>query len=138
MNEPTEPKQGGPAPSTSDGRGWLSELGSGLRTLWALATMKVFAGIAIGLVVALLATTLPAALDDPDDLEKGTVVVLSGRDDSIDGQRGKLIEQWNALHPDTQAQIVELPAIADAQRSAARCWPARRRVAAAWTSTTST
>ncbi len=48
---------------------------------------------------------------------KGTVVVLSGHDDSIDGQRGKLIEQWNALHPDTQALIVELPEIADAQRS---------------------
>jgi ABC-type glycerol-3-phosphate transport system substrate-binding protein len=77
----------------------------------------LFEGAALGLVIALLATTLPAALDDPDDLENGTVVVLSGRDDSMDGQRGKLVEQWNALHPDTQALIVELPEIADAQRS---------------------
>jgi ABC-type glycerol-3-phosphate transport system substrate-binding protein len=100
----------------------------GLRELWnrpvgearmgrLTTAQRLLEGVAIGLVVALLAITLPAALDDPDDLEKGTVVLLSGHDDSIDGQRGKLIQQWNALHRDTQAQIVELPAIADAQRS---------------------
>jgi multiple sugar transport system substrate-binding protein len=83
----------------------------------AAAAQWWISGIAVGLVIALLTTTLPALLDDPDDLEKGTVVILSGHDDSTDGQRGKLLEQWNALHPDTRALIVELPEIADAQRS---------------------
>ena len=123
MTEPNEAEPGGgrdaadpPPHSRVAAQLWNRPVGDG--TMGRLTTaQRLLEGVAIGLVVALLATILPAALDDPDDLEKGTVVVLSGRDDSIDGQRGKLIEQWNALHPDTQAQIVELPAIADAQRS---------------------
>ena len=112
------------------GRGRRGGVGERWRALWrrsvdATAGKKVqefatgawlmLVGVALGLVVALLTTAVPAALDDPNDLEKGTVVVLSGLDDS--GQRADLIAQWNALHEDTQAKILELPAIADAQRS---------------------
>jgi multiple sugar transport system substrate-binding protein len=104
----TSPGAEDTAAGSSGHPGWRRYLGFGL---WFVG------GIALGVVLALLATTLPALLDDPDDLEKGTVVVLSGGDQSVDGQRGKLLEQWNALHPDTQALIVELPEITNAQRS---------------------
>ncbi|MHA6617906.1 ABC transporter substrate-binding protein [Pseudonocardia sp. DLS-67] len=75
------------------------------------------AGIAAGLAVALVATVLPGLLTDPDALEDGPIVILTGRDDSIGGQRQQLVNQWNQVHPDNQARIVELPALADAQRS---------------------
>jgi ABC-type glycerol-3-phosphate transport system substrate-binding protein len=75
------------------------------------------AGIAVGLVAAMVATSLPGLLTDPDALEDGPIVILTGRDDSIGGQRQQLVNQWNLLHPQNQARIVELPALADAQRS---------------------
>jgi multiple sugar transport system substrate-binding protein len=81
------------------------------RLAWA------FVGVAVGLVVALVATVLPALFTDPDALEDGPIVILTGRDDSIGGQRQQLVNQWNLLHPENQARIVELPALADAQRS---------------------
>jgi multiple sugar transport system substrate-binding protein len=112
---PASPGQG-----AAPGAGKRRALWGGLTTLARAATAQWFlAGVVVGLVTALLTTTVPAVLDDPDDLEEGTVVVLSGRDDSIDEQRRDLVAQWNALHADegTQAQIVELSALADAQRS---------------------
>ena len=81
------------------------------RLAWA------FVGVAVGLVIALVATVLPGLLTDPDALEDGPIVILTGRDDSIGGQRQQLVNQWNLLHPENQARIVELPALADAQRS---------------------
>jgi hypothetical protein len=49
--------------------------GERLRRLWQVGesprlttVLRLGQGFALGLVVALLATTLPAALDDPDDL----------------------------------------------------------------------
>jgi multiple sugar transport system substrate-binding protein len=74
-------------------------------------------GMAVGLVVTMAATVLPGLLSDPDALEDGPIVILTGRDDSIGGQRQQLVNQWNLLHPQNQARIVELPALADAQRS---------------------
>lgn len=74
-------------------------------------------GVAVGLVATLVATVLPGLLTDPDAWEDGEIVILTGRDDSIGGQRQQLVSQWNLLHPDNKARIVELPALADAQRS---------------------
>jgi multiple sugar transport system substrate-binding protein len=44
--------------------------------------------------------------------------VLAHRDDTANGQRKLLIDQWNAWHPRHPAEMVELPAIADLQYSA--------------------
>jgi multiple sugar transport system substrate-binding protein len=75
-------------------------------------------GIAVGVAAVLLTTAVTALVDDPDRLEdNGEIVILSGRDDSLGGQRQQLVNQWNELHPDSRARIVELSALADAQRS---------------------
>ena len=75
------------------------------------------AGIMFAIVTILLASSITAAVTDPDDLEPGEIVILSGRDDSLGGQRQALVDQWNELHPHSKARIIALPAIADAQRS---------------------
>jgi multiple sugar transport system substrate-binding protein len=76
------------------------------------------AGIVVGVAAVLLTTAVTALVDDPGRLEdNGEIVILSGRDDSVGGQRQELVNQWNELHPDSQARIVELSALADAQRS---------------------
>jgi multiple sugar transport system substrate-binding protein len=76
------------------------------------------AGIVVGAAAVLLTTAVSALVNDPDRLEdNGEIVILSGRDDSLGGQRQELVNQWNELHPDSRARIVELSALADAQRS---------------------
>jgi multiple sugar transport system substrate-binding protein len=77
----------------------------------------VWTAVGIAAVAVVIAALLPGLLADPDALEDGPIVVLTGRDDSIDGQRQQLVNQWNLLHPQNPARIVELPALADAQRS---------------------
>jgi multiple sugar transport system substrate-binding protein len=76
-----------------------------------------------GTLTGILLTTLAVngwPLPSDDGLERDVMVVLSGKDDSVDGQRQRLIETWNALHPDKQAVIQVLPASADAQHSEMR------------------
>jgi multiple sugar transport system substrate-binding protein len=75
------------------------------------------AGVVVGIVLAMIATAVPGLLTDPDALEPGPIVILTGRDDSIGGQRQQLVNQWNLLHEENPARIVELPAHVDAQRS---------------------
>lgn len=92
-------------------------------------------GFAVGVVAGVVTSALFALYVLPilatgDDLEPGTLVILSGRDDSAGGQRRELINQWNSMHPRNQARIEELPGIADAQRSemVARAQAKRRTV----------
>lgn len=87
------------------------------RRNWQVPLIWGLIGTVLGAGVALGATALTAVVNDPDALEPGEIVVLSPRDDSIDGQRQVLINQWNELHPDTPARIVELSELADEQRS---------------------
>ena len=76
-----------------------------------------FVALVLGAVVAFLASLVVARIDDPDAWEEGPLVILSGRDDSVGGQRGRLIEEWNALHGDTnRASIRTLAPDADKQR----------------------
>jgi multiple sugar transport system substrate-binding protein len=84
---------------------------------WRERLPWTFAGMAVGLVIASTATILPGLISDPDALEGGPIVILTGRDDSIGGQRQQLVNQWNLLHPQSPARIIELPAHADGQRS---------------------
>lgn len=73
-------------------------------------------GIPLGLVIGLVAGFIVVS-GDRDPLPPGDLVIISGRDDSAGRQRQVLIDQWNTLHPRNHAEIVELSALADAQRS---------------------
>jgi multiple sugar transport system substrate-binding protein len=84
---------------------------------WGLPLVWSSVGVALGIVIVLVTTAVTGLVNDPDDLETGPIVILSGRDDSTGRQREQLVSQWNRLHPQSQARIVELPALADAQRS---------------------
>jgi multiple sugar transport system substrate-binding protein len=46
----------------------------------------------------------------------GPITFVAGKDTS--GKYPKVIEKWNAAHPDQKVQLLELPEAADAQRSA--------------------
>ncbi|MEN3310247.1 MAG: multiple sugar transport system substrate-binding protein [Micromonosporaceae bacterium] len=97
-------------------RGRLRRAGRVLtrRRGWFGFAVGVVAGATAGALVAVL---LPAALAPATGLESGELVILSGKDDSAGGQRRALLDQWNALHPDSPARIEELPSQADAQHS---------------------
>lgn len=75
-------------------------------------------GLAVGIVLTILFTSgVQPLFRESTAWEKGKLIVLSGRDQSDDGQRRALINQWNAEHPEHPAEIVELPLDADGQRS---------------------
>ncbi len=76
-------------------------------------------GIAIGVVATLVVSFLVVSTREPDALEEDDrpLVILSGRDGSLDGQRQQLVDAWNALHRDHPARIVELSPRADEQRA---------------------
>jgi multiple sugar transport system substrate-binding protein len=72
------------------------------------------AGVAVAALVAVYGVPL---LDRGAGLERGDLVILSGRDDGDGNQRQALVDQWNALHPANPARIEEIAADADAQHS---------------------
>jgi multiple sugar transport system substrate-binding protein len=49
--------------------------------------------------------------------EPGPLTVMSGRDQSLGGQRQRLVNQWEAEHPDNPVRILEVGGVADAHRS---------------------
>ncbi|GAA1665598.1 hypothetical protein GCM10009830_08970 [Glycomyces endophyticus] len=53
-----------------------------------------------------------------EDLDGRPLRILSGRDDTANGQRGLLVDQWNLRFPDHPAEMVELPGVADLQYGA--------------------
>ncbi len=65
------------------------------------------AGLAAGLVSGLLLTVAVPALIHRDQLEPGELVILSSVDESQGGQRKRLIDQWNAIHGDTNPARIE-------------------------------
>src|SRR3954462_7250896 len=114
-----------PQPAAADrrpSRVWTFTKGAwttvaGLPVAWPRSTG--FGGGALaGITLAVLfAGYLQPVLDEPAPLETGDLVILSGRDDGAGNQRQALVDQWNAVHPQNQARIEEIPAVADAQRS---------------------
>jgi multiple sugar transport system substrate-binding protein len=74
-------------------------------------------GLVIGVCVSLLAVALVSAGGRHDPAESGRLVIMSGRDESVNHQRQRLIDSWNAEHPDNQAIIRSLPSSADQQHS---------------------
>lgn len=81
--------------------------------------IRRLAWFSLGVVAVLLAASLRALLSPPagSELEPGELVVLSGADDSVGGQRQRLIDEWNHTHPDNPARLESLSSQADRQHS---------------------
>jgi multiple sugar transport system substrate-binding protein len=75
------------------------------------------AGVIIGVALAALFNGYVWPLLVRDGLERGELLVMSGKDESPGGQRKALVEQWNLMHPRSPAKIIELSSLADDQRS---------------------
>lgn len=73
--------------------------------------------LALCAVAALVVTVVVVLLKDPPAREQGELVIMSGRDDSVGGQRQVLIDEWNQRNPDNPARIIELSGLADQQRN---------------------
>lgn len=85
---------------------------------WFLVSFVV--GTLVGVLLSQVAAVDWSWPSPDEDSHKNELIVLSGRDDSTNRQRQRLIETWNALHPDKQARIVELSANSDEQYSSMR------------------
>jgi multiple sugar transport system substrate-binding protein len=71
-------------------------------------------GVLVGVGLSTFAARgLPFTGDDDQDLAGDRLVVLSGTDDSPNRERDRLIQTWNRLHPDMQAEIQPLSSNAD-------------------------
>ena len=69
----------------------------------------LIAGAAAGLVTGVaLTVTVPMLARDDGALEPGELVIMSSVDESRDGQRQRLLDQWNYLHGDTNPARIEL------------------------------
>lgn len=82
-------------------------------------TRQGWYGFLVGIVVGVAGTLVAAHLTAPKPPARttDTLVILSGRDDSVGSLRQRLVDEWNEDHPDMRAEIVELPADADAQHA---------------------
>lgn len=74
-------------------------------------------GVAVGTVVGVVATLGWYVATREDPLERGELVILSGRDTSSGGPRKELVKLWNVLHPQSPARIREAPVTTDQQHS---------------------
>lgn len=89
---------------------------AGRRALVSRTSMGALGGLVVGVLATLLTLQLtsgPAPADGPS----GELVILSGKDESQGGQRQKLIDRWNAAHPELRARVELLSGNTDAQRS---------------------
>ncbi|MGN9803543.1 extracellular solute-binding protein [Micromonospora sp. L32] len=74
-------------------------------------------GVAVGTVVGVVATLGWYVATREEPLERGELVILSGKDTSSGGQREELVKLWNVLHPQSPARIREAPVTTDQQHS---------------------
>lgn len=86
-----------------------------MKVQWSSAGLGAVAGALVTALVA-VGVAVPWAAEQPG-LEKGPLVIMSGKDQSTGGQRQELVDQWNKTHPDTPARIEELALGADDQYS---------------------
>ncbi|WP_117208895.1 extracellular solute-binding protein [Allorhizocola rhizosphaerae] len=84
-----------------------------------LMRYRGWAGLGAGVVIGALATLLVTSVVQraPGGLEPGTLIILSGRDDGLGGQRQALVDQWNALPGRPRAEIVVVAGEADAHHA---------------------
>jgi multiple sugar transport system substrate-binding protein len=66
------------------------------------------AGFLTAVVIVLVALIWVPVGGGDDELEPGPLTILSGRDDSVGGQRRQLVQLWNDSHPRNPARIVEV------------------------------
>lgn len=69
----------------------------------------LIAGAAAGVVLGiLLGAVVPALVDRDTALEPGELVIMSSVDESQGGQRQLLLDQWNAIHGDTNPARIQV------------------------------
>jgi multiple sugar transport system substrate-binding protein len=88
---------------------------------WKLARRTVFEAIggfvAAGAVGGAYLLGARESEREWEDLGERPLRLLASRDDTANGQRRLLVDQWNAWHPEHQVEMVELPPIVDLQYS---------------------
>ena len=90
---------------------------------------------ACALAVAAVLLTTTSCSGEGTDAAGSEIVILSGRDDSVGGQRTELVNRWNRDHK-TKARIVELSGSADQQHNEMlrrRRHPTRASTCSTWT-----
>ena len=92
-----------------------------MRLRWLTAkdrpVIQALTWFVVGVATALLLFSLRAIVLPEATVEPGELVVLSGADDSVGGQRQRLIDDWNHTHPDNPARLESLSSEADRQHS---------------------
>jgi multiple sugar transport system substrate-binding protein len=70
-------------------------------------------------VLAMVAVASARTLihDPPPPPASAELVILTGADESLGGQRQALVDRWNSEHPDTPARLENLSTSSDAQHS---------------------
>ncbi|MCW6007799.1 hypothetical protein K1W54_25120 [Micromonospora sp. CPCC 205371] len=82
-----------------------------------MAVPRVLVGFALGVTAVVIVVSLCALASPSTPLEPGEIVVLTGADESVGGQRQRLIDEWNDDHPDNPARLESLSSEADRQHS---------------------
>ena len=86
-----------------------------------LVSVRDFAlGGAAGFLVAVVLGVVVlqfAPIGGSEELESGPLTILSGRDDSVGGQRQQLVDLWNDSHPRNRAKIIPVDQVASGQYS---------------------
>ncbi|MCW2143968.1 multiple sugar transport system substrate-binding protein [Actinoplanes cyaneus] len=112
--ERTLTETGSPRKEPARARAWWPR-----RSPW-----RSLAWFTTGVLIMVAATSARERFDRPDSAAPqagpAELVIYSGVDESTGGQREKLIEEWNNLHPETPARLVSLSRSADAQHSEMR------------------
>lgn len=68
----------------------------------------LMAGAAAGLLTGLaISAVVPKLVNDDNSLEPGELVIMSSVDESQNGQRQRLLDQWNDIHGDTNRARIE-------------------------------
>lgn len=116
---PPPPSSGRRRPTASALRAWWTTgLAAGRRLVRRRPGWTGFAaGVLVGVLLASGVVVYVVPKFDARGWESGDLVLLSGRDDSVHGERQVLIDEWNQLHPEHHVRIDEVTSIADAQRS---------------------
>jgi multiple sugar transport system substrate-binding protein len=84
---------------------------TGVRRAWGWSGFA--AGVAAGTALALVGANYLIDRPGREALEDGTIVILSSFDESIGTQQLALVRQWNATHPEHQAEFHALQGVAD-------------------------
>jgi len=89
----------------------IGSMFAGIRRGWGWSGFA--AGVAAGATLALVGANYMIDRPVEEPLEEGTIVILSGFDESVGEQQLALVRHWNAIHPKHPAVFKPLKGVAD-------------------------